>query len=132
MVDFSLALILTVGTALAGLFLPGALSDCNDASNWNNATDGRNFFVAANATGHFGDPETTTPTSICKSLTTSWIMAIVVMHVMIPPLIHGGGGLLTVEQNILLHLWHCYREECVARRVRDEKGLCRDAPVGHR
>ncbi|KAK3900570.1 hypothetical protein C8A05DRAFT_17130 [Staphylotrichum tortipilum] len=78
-VDFALAVILTVGTAMAGMFLPGTLSGCNTASNWNNATDGRNFFVAANATGHFGDPMETTPTSICRSMMTAWIMTIVVI-----------------------------------------------------
>ena len=81
MVYFALALILTVGTAMAGLFLPGTLSECNSASDWNNATDGRNFFVAANGTWHSGDSGTTTPKSICKDTMTAWILAIVVMYV---------------------------------------------------
>ncbi|EAQ83558.1 predicted protein [Chaetomium globosum CBS 148.51] len=50
---------------MAGMFLPDTYGPCNDASNWSNATDGRNLFLVANATGNFG---TSGPNGACHGI----------------------------------------------------------------
>jgi hypothetical protein len=80
-VDLNLAIILIPGIVMQGQFLPGTYGPCNGASNWNNAPDGRNFFVVANGTGNFGGDG---PDSVCNVSVKMWIMAIVVAYVTIP------------------------------------------------
>ncbi|SPQ24447.1 da038d89-998d-401d-ba4c-a4be060dff2c [Thermothielavioides terrestris] len=76
LVDLALAGLLVAGVVLERRFLPGTFSGCNGASNWNNATDGRNFFVVANGTDAFGSDG---PNSICHNIVQIWVMAIVVI-----------------------------------------------------
>lgn len=75
-VDLVLAALLIAGVAMAGMFLPDTYGPCNDASNWNNGTDGRNLFLIANATGNFGNDG---PNGACQSVMLIWVMTIVVM-----------------------------------------------------
>lgn len=75
-VDLVLAAILIAGVAMAGMFLPDTYGPCNDASNWSNATDGRNLFLVANSTGNFG---TSGPNGACHGIMLVWVMTIVVM-----------------------------------------------------
>src|SRR5689334_22280660 len=77
-VDLVLAIILTAGVAMEGQFLPGSYAACDGASNWNNGTDGRNFFVVANATDSF---DIYGPDSICQNMVENWVFAIVIMCV---------------------------------------------------
>src|SRR5690348_10046192 len=79
MIDLALAIILISGGVMTGQFLPHAYGPCNGASNWNNGTDGSNFFIIANVTGDF---ETDGPQSVCHIIVQNWILAIVVMCVL--------------------------------------------------
>ena len=82
-IDLILAAALGVGVVMQSQFLPHGYGPCSDASNWNNGTDGRNFFVAANATDWYGDKWPSSPGEICHSFVLNWILAIVVMCVRI-------------------------------------------------
>ncbi|KAK4040818.1 hypothetical protein C8A01DRAFT_15382 [Parachaetomium inaequale] len=91
-VDLVLTIILTAGVAMQGQFLPGSYEACNGASDWNNGTDGRNFFVVANATDSFGIYG---PDSICHNMMENWVFAIVViMFYMISGIINISLGFL--------------------------------------
>ncbi|KAK4225452.1 hypothetical protein QBC38DRAFT_264759 [Podospora fimiseda] len=74
-IDLIIAFLLLSGVVMEEQFLPSTLSGCGDAVNWNNATDGRNYFVVANTTGSF--PKTVSPAKICTSMLNMVIMAMV-------------------------------------------------------
>jgi hypothetical protein len=93
-VDLALAISLTAGVAMQGQFLPGSYAACNGASDWNNGTDGRNFFVVANATDSFGIRG---PASICHNMMENWVLAIVVMCVAYYILRKDRADLLTIS-----------------------------------
>ena len=75
--DLVLSLALCVGVALQGTFLPATSAACDDASNWKNAPDGRNFFVVANGTKGFSDKG---PTAVCRQVMAYWFLSILVMY----------------------------------------------------
>lgn len=78
LVDLALAFSLMVGVTMQGHFLPNTNAGCGDAVNWKNGTDGRNFFVAANATSKLGNPDGYS--GVCRRLMLNWIFSIVVMY----------------------------------------------------
>lgn len=97
--DLVFAILLTIGCALAGSFLPGTLGGCSNASTWRNTPDGRNLFMELSGKGqdwpnsftkglswkHQGfvagmkEQARQGATSECQSLMSVWILTIVVM-----------------------------------------------------
>ncbi|KAK4249329.1 hypothetical protein C7999DRAFT_12807 [Corynascus novoguineensis] len=77
-INLALATILFCGVSMTGQFLPHGYGPCNDARNWNNGSDGRNFFVEADINGSFGD-ERPGADNICSRMVKNWIMGIVVL-----------------------------------------------------
>ena len=78
--DMALAITLIAGVAMEAQFLPATYGPCEEAANWNNGTDGRNFFVVAGATERFeykGDDAS----GICRNLMANWATTIAVMCV---------------------------------------------------
>ncbi|KAK4143466.1 uncharacterized protein C8A04DRAFT_12324 [Dichotomopilus funicola] len=80
-VDLALVIPLIIGIALASGFLPGDYGPCETASNWNNGTDGRNFFVVAKASGNFSEDDDAN--AICHKIVEGWIVSIVVVIIYI-------------------------------------------------
>lgn len=78
LVDLALAFSLLAGVTMQGYFLPNTNSGCGDAVNWKNGTDGRNFFVVANATSKLGDPGGYS--GVCRRIMLNWVLSIVVMY----------------------------------------------------
>ncbi len=79
-----LASLLTVGAAMQAQFLPGTYGPCGDSANWNNGTDGRNFFLVANATGSYASEDSpSSPNGICQGFMTNWVMSIVILCVVL-------------------------------------------------
>lgn len=81
LIDLILVAALLVGAVLQSRFLPHTYGPCGDASNWNNGTDGRNFFVVASAIDWYGDNSRLNPGEICHSFVLNWILVTVVMYV---------------------------------------------------
>ncbi|KAL2127131.1 hypothetical protein VTI74DRAFT_11272 [Chaetomium olivicolor] len=77
LIDLALALSLITGAAMQGRFLPGTYAGCDDAMNWKNGTDGRNFFVAANVTSELG--HSAGYSGVCRRITHNWILCIVII-----------------------------------------------------
>lgn len=65
-----------MGVVKQAKFLPQSYGPCDGAPNWNNGTDGRNFFVMANQTEGIGYDS---PESLCKNMVLNWTISLVVM-----------------------------------------------------
>jgi len=73
LVDLMISLTFLASAVKQAQFLPRAYSSCGDAVNWNNGTDGRNFFLAANATTFtsYGGPS-----QLCHKMVETWAIAV--------------------------------------------------------
>lgn len=73
-IDSMIALSLLVIAVKQAQFLPRAYNSCDDATSWNNRTDGRNFFLtAANETtfNSYGGPG-----ELCHSMVKLWAITV--------------------------------------------------------
>jgi hypothetical protein len=82
-IDLILVAALIVGVVMQSQFLPHGYGPCGDVSNWNNGTDGRNFFLVASTIDWYGENKRASPGDICHSFVLTWILAIVIMCVSI-------------------------------------------------
>ncbi|KAF4988523.1 hypothetical protein FDECE_15010 [Fusarium decemcellulare] len=77
LIDFVFTIFLIAGVALQAEFIPTSHGACDSASDWRNGTDGRNFFVAADASGRFNDRAgNSSPEAICHSFVQYWFIAL--------------------------------------------------------
>lgn len=75
-IDLVLSSVLILGVSAQSTFLPRTYASCDDAVNWRNATDGRNFFLAANQTHSFSE---SSPHDICYDMVQNWAFTIALM-----------------------------------------------------
>ncbi|KAF7555996.1 hypothetical protein G7Z17_g1718 [Cylindrodendrum hubeiense] len=82
LIDLGLAGLLLFIALQQVQFLPTTYSACGGASDWRNGTDGRNFFVVADASAAFVVTEPNvyskfgSPGAICRSMVQSWSLTI--------------------------------------------------------
>lgn len=103
-VDTILVALLLTGAVLQSQFLPHTYGPCHNAENWKNGTDGRNFFVVLNETGHFDGFGTY---DICKKYTTNWVVTFVVMYASFVSSTKPFRTLLMGKQRLLSDLCFC-------------------------
>jgi hypothetical protein len=82
--DLAISIVLAAGIAMEAQFLPATYGPCKGAENWNNGTDGRNFFLVANATGNFDFDGHNAAHGICYTMMVNWAMTIAIMYVALP------------------------------------------------
>ncbi|RYP61572.1 hypothetical protein DL771_010093 [Monosporascus sp. 5C6A] len=87
LIDSMIAVSLSISAVKQALFIPRTYGACDEATNWRNGTDGRNYFLTANSTAFdtYGGPA-----RLCHAMVETWAFTVSVV------ILYGITGLINV------------------------------------